>query len=484
MEITSIDRLFAGVLGTADDYVERRRAFLKEFSTDSLFINEYKVFSLLFSDIVRLKITPEYISAFLGFQRANLENDKSIELSNYGVSDNTDAYTEFSAFTVEKLKELQGITITTEDWMTAKEVVKMNYLNAELLKTLETGAEVLTSGKKIGNKTISGFSGSLSFVNQQLTKLDAIANRRGGGGFISTREMTEEEAAEELNPICGWGLPTLDENIGLIRETRMIGINAPTKGGKSRFSAFIQHNAHVNGVTTAIWSKENAQKGYEALLRARHFDYLYNQNTTDIGKRNLISDSMIVEKTLSPEMASMEEASWLDYRHNSNYGETIFFKDDNNLTIEDLIPTLDSLKDKYPDLKILVIDYLQLLSSRKGGRSSEEIISEGYQLTLAWLKKNKVAGIFPAQYKQETINNLGKLDPKDVQAMEMRTAASKSHEVLKAPDILLGLYGTQEMIDRGELIFLPMLSRVFAPFPAFGLDVDFGSCTFVQSQSF
>ena len=258
----------------------------------------------------------------------------------------------------------------------------------------------------------------------------------------------------------------------------MVSLLAPAKGGKSRMATFILHNAVVHGVNILMWSIENGYKGWEALIRARHFDYFCNQEIGDITQRKWVDDDMIRKGSLPPETKDMELASWTDLKSNHTYGRISSLDED--FDIDTFIEVIDNAV-KANDIKLICIDYLQLVQG-SGRASKQERVAEAYQKMLQYLKANKIAGIFPGQLKQTATGSLSKMDAADIVNTELRDAAGESYEVIKTPDVNLALYANVEELKQGRMRILSIPSRNHKQFDPIELNCELGSCTFVDAS--
>lgn len=472
--ISSEQIIFSGIIDPeCESHRDRRKNLITLFNDDTVFKNEYYViYKVIKDNSPNIKVDEKFISRYMSFNRADLLNSGCIDIGGYG---SDDAYAEFVKTTCDMLKELKEIKPTEQDFETALEDYRMTYITDRTVSALEESAMILTDGKRVGRTMYTGYDGVKHFMSQQFSKLDNIVEKSDRKGVIIYGQNEEDE--EEVAPsklVTTFGIEKLDENIGGLYEGDMLSLLAPPKGGKSRFATYVIHNALVNHKCNCVmWSLENGVAGWECLIRARHFEYKYNSDVTDIGSKNLIDDDMIKKDRLPAKIKEMEKASWIDLKHNEEYGRLASIDDEFN--VDTFLEILDEAVNAI-DAKLVCIDYLQLITGDKYG-SKNERIGMAYQKTLRYLKKKKIAGIFPAQFKQVSVTGLSK-NSEDIGTMEMRDSGAESAEVIRTPDINLGLYATEEELKEGYVKCVPIPSRTVKPFDPFDMIVDFGTSTY------
>ena len=122
---------------------------------------------------------------------------------------------------------------------------------------------------------------------------------------------------------------------------------------------------------------------------------------------------------------------------------------------------------------------MQLISAQGRRINKNERISEAYIKMLQFLKRRKVVGICPAQFKQNVVGELSAKSKDEIMNMELRDSAGESYEVIKTPDVNLGLYATPEELRNGFMQIISIPSRNSKPFEPISLYADLGTCTLV-----
>jgi hypothetical protein len=261
-----------------------------------------------------------------------------------------------------------------------------------------------------------------------------------------------------------------------IYEGEMISVLAPTKGGKSRFVTFVLHNAVISGTNVVMWSIENAYKGWECLIRARHFDYMHNSTESQQSKKLYINNEHILKDEMSDEIRTLERLSWYNLRTKEGYGKIANLDED--FHADTFLDTLDAAVQKV-GAKLVCIDYLQMLTggdSRYAQRNA--IIADAYMRVLQYLKNNKIAGIFPAQFKQIALDDFKRTKDEDFVSKELRDIAGESYEVIKTPDVNFALYASTSDLRDGNMTLLSVPSRNSKTFEPIKMFTDLGTCTF------
>ena len=471
--------IFSALFKQDQGVFRRKQEFLTSFNDAEIFRNEYFVFYQLIRNFPKVVPDEHFIRLYLQTNRAILQRSKFVDLASFRVGEN-DPYVEFVNSCLSLYRDCAKREVSDIEFYRSMEMYKMEYISRNSIQILEEAAIILSEGATIGRQSLSGYNDMRKYLKQRFLKLDNMVNKSERKGLITynyTDEEEEEENSGRLVQVSTFGIDKLDQATGGIYEGDMVSILAPAKGCKSRFSTYILHNAIVNhGTPVVMWSVENGYKGWEALLRARHFNWFYNRGITDTSQKRFIDADMIRKGILQGELAEMELASWTDLKYNTNYGR--FVNIDEDLNLDNFLDVLESAINEV-GAKLVCIDYLQLIQGGYGMQKNERIATAYIQL-LQFLKRKKVGGIFPAQIKQTVIDEILRTPEEELVSLELRDAASESYEVVKTPDVNIMLFGTQESISQGDMKILSVASRNIAPFKPIQLFVDAGSCTFAS----
>lgn len=475
--ISREDLIFASLFKSDEGVLERRQVLFEKIPNENIFSNEYYVFYLMIKSNMKLKYKESYLSVFLNSQKALLSKSSAINLAQYKFGEEGgDAFVKFGESCVRKFHSCVSLAVDDNDFCVALEEAKMNYIQMQTLTNLEIAAAILTDGARVGKKDLVGYKDMHSYLNLKMTQMDTLFDSDGSKGFIVyDGEQTVEQ--EEIKKIGNFGIAALDSKDICVMEGDMISLLAPSKGGKSKFSLFVQHQMVLQGISIVSWSIENGYRGWEAMMRARHFNHYYNSNISDVREQIVVTSEMIRKNQLQGKVKEMEAGSWLDLQTNPNYGKMLCI--DRPFTLDTFLDILERAVDTV-HARFVCIDYLQLIEGEKG-MTKAEAISKAYIRTLQFLKRKKIAGIFPAQLKQDAVNELSKIKPEKLGQAELRTGAGESYEVYKTPDMNLLLYGNSEALAEGRLMLALLPSRNVEPLDApIQLDTDFKTCTFLS----
>lgn len=464
-----------------ESVLNSREYLLHHFKDSEYFNNEWFIMHNLIKNFPRICCDVEFLTLYMQSNKANLQKEKGINLNDFTLGGDTeiDAYGEFVNHCCATLTECTSAEGNDSMFNLALEKYKMWYKYDKAGDLFSTGMEILSdSGVKLGRSILQGYDDAKNYVLEQFGNLDTLNQDNARRGIIvyGENEDTEKEEQSKAKFVSSFGIAPLDKATGGIYSGDMVSVLAPSKGGKSRFATFVLHNAVVNcGCNVVAWSMENGSEGWESLIRARHFDYMYNRSVLDAQTKKLINNDMIRKNTLVGDMKKLESASWLDLKYNTNYGRIANIDEDFNL--ETFLDVLDRAV-KRVDAGLICIDYLQLLTS-SNNKSSNDVIGEAYKKTLQFLKSRKIAGIFPAQFKQGSLSSFGSGDTNQ----ETRDIGGLSYEVIKTPDLNLGLYASIEDLRDGVAKIFSIPSRNSAPFEDINLYTELGACNFVVANN-
>lgn len=352
----------------------------------------------------------------------------------------------------------------------------------EAQKVYIQSSQILSEGLAIGSKKLVGFDDSYNYSRRKLAEIEGLIDKNSGSGFSSMRDiiLSEKDESSKSEKVTDFGeLEKLNELFGGIYSGMFYEILAPSKCGKSKLCARICHTAIVKyGTNVTVWAQEGGNEAWTAQMRAIHFDYTYNDDSMAMGDRKTgVSQDGILHSKLSPELAELESVSKLDLVANTSYGNVDYI--DRPFEVETFLEDIDTSV-KANNSKLLIIDYLQLIESANSRTSERERISKAYTSLLSYCKKNNIAVLTPAQYKQETIDNLSKSG--DTSKFEARTAGGGSSEVFRTPDVIIGLWASIEDLRNNRLTIMSVPCRVQKAYDEIPCYIDLASCRFISES--
>ena len=477
MLVGTSGKIFSGIYSKGNEVGvlgRRRQEMLMYFSTN-VFKDEFYVFYNLLKTSPKVTFLSErFLMLYMNTHKGTFVTNRNIDLNRFsGVAD---SYGEFATSCIEMYKEFENSDVISDDeFSLALEQYRLEYVNEQSIILMQDAAAIMTDGLTYNRRVLNGFDDMQNYMKRGLSTLENLNSGANHIGIFTYGVDEPEDTTEKLDTICKFGIEPLDEATGGITQGDMISILGVAKGGKSRFMTYIIHQCLVHGINCVVWSIENGIKGWQALVRARHFDYTYN-SSTDNENHAFINDNEIRKGSISGTKASKELASWTELRTNKSFGKLTVI--DEPFDIDTYIETLDAAVKK-GSAQVVAVDYLQLIGDSTGRMNKNERIAEAYQKTLRYLKANKIAGLFPGQIKQSSVSGLTTLNAEELASVETRDIAGESYEVVKTPDINIALVGSIEDIKMGHLKLISMPSRNSAPFAPVDLSVDFGASNFV-----
>lgn len=457
---------------------------LMSITNPQLFRDEnYILFSIFYfyrSKLRYIKIDGEFIKLFLNRNRGLLTRSKGyIDINAYGEVDGSTelGYIAGVVKHFNRLKTLPDITI--EDFETYFEKYLIEFKAIEAGKVFRQAQLILTDGLKIGRRQYFGFEDSQSYCKKKLAEIEGLVDQNMGSGFIKMSEVLMDEKPDNKKPILigDFGrIKPLNDAYGGIYTGMFYSFIAPPKSGKSKLSARLCYNtAILAGNNVTVWAQEGGHEAWSAQMRAIHFDYVYNTGTDLVDRKFGVTQEVIMHDSFkTDELRQLELSSKLDLASNQDYGSIDYI--DRPFNVETFIEDIDtSVKEN--NSKLVVIDYLQLIGSLTG-MTERERIAEAYKKLLTYCKKNNVAVMSPAQFKQESFDDM--IKKSSVDGADLRTAAGGSSEVLRTPDVLFALWASVDDIRNNSMKIISLPSRMNAAFPNINLRIDLATCQFIS----
>lgn len=470
------DRLIGSIIQKSELCRKNRNHIFGMFDSTVFRDENYLIYHTVykFRDTIPV-LDEEFLSIFLTQNMKVLEeaNGNYINLSAFSTGEDDERLSYIGAV-LNQFKRLQKFNVLGEDeFKLTCEKYRMIWLGIEASKIYEEASQILVNGVKKGRNTLVGYDDSKAFINKEFSRLEGVSSRDAGEGFVSMRGFNEDDDKKKSEKIADWGIDELDKHFGGIYTNNFISILAPPKNGKTKLCANIAHKVAVeNGNAVVVWAIEGGRRAFSSQLRAKHFDYMYNREITDISKKITgISAGVIKDNKYSNEkVKQLEIASREDLYNNPKYGEIMFIEKPCNA--ETFISEIDTAVQS-TGAKLVVVDYLQLISSTTG-KSERERVGDAYIAALKYCNEKNITFLSPAQYTQEVIKEIVKSNGNT----ELRTGGGKSGEVVKTPDINIALWATEEDLIRQQMSMLSIPSRSAEPFPKFDLRADLAVCNF------
>lgn len=481
------DKVMSAVVGgkSINSYAIGR---LVSSTTPKLFRDEnYIVFSIIYNYRDRIKnitIDSEFVSLYLDNNRKLIENSKGyIDIHAYGEVDGSETLGYITGVVKHFNRLCSMPNISQEEFDLNFEKYLIVFKAIEAQKVYVQSNQILTEGLKIGNKMLVGFEDSYNYSRRKLAEIEGLVDMNQGTGFTSMRDILMSQKDEGKKPvkIADFDkLEALTKHFGGFYTSNFYEVLAPAKAGKTKFCARVCHTAVVKfGNNVTVWAQEGGNEAWSAQMRAIHFDYTYNEGE-DFSNRKfgVDQDTILKDSFETDELRELELASKIDLASNTDYGNVDYI--DRPFEVETFLDEIDSSV-KANNSKLIIIDYLQLIGSSNSRMTERERISKAYKSLLNYCKKNNVAVLTPAQYKQDAIDALASKG--DTEDAEMRTSGGGSAEVFRTPDIIFAFWASTADIRNNRLKVLSVPCRFNKPFAEIPCYMDLSVCQFVSLDS-
>ena len=440
----------------------------------------FSIYYFYRSKLRYINIDAEFIKLFLNRNRNLLTRSRGyIDINSYGEVDGS-VELGYIAGVVKHFNRLKTLPdISVEEFETYFEKYLIEFKAIEANKVYRQAQIILKDGLKIGKRYYSGFNDSQSYCKKKLAEIEGLVDLSMGSGFIKMSEVLMEEKPDNKKPIKigDFGrLTHLNEAYGGIYTGMFYSFIAPPKSGKSKLSARLCYNiAIVAGNNITVWAQEGGHEAWSAQMRAIHFDEVYNTGADLVDRKFGVTQEVIIHDSFkTDELRQLELSSKLDLASNPEYGSIDYI--DRPFNVETFIEDIDaSVKEN--NSKLVILDYIQLIGSSTN-KNERERIAEAYKKLLEYCKKNNVAIISPAQFKQDSFDEM--IKKSSVDGADLRTAAGGSSEVLRTPDVLFALWASVDDIRNNSMKIISLPSRMNKAFPPINLYIDLAVCQFIS----
>ena len=503
-----MDDLLAHALGKGPKATENRRILYDNIDT-TLFTNEdYVIYLAMYG--LRNKgdnkptINLEYLNVYLTLHLDAIGvGRKKGYITNIEMLNDTDDPN--VAYIAEVLKQYQVLSANADN-------EDMIYdANDYLLKVQEflelyasiTGKSAFLKARDIimatdGNgKNPSGVQDAFDFARKEINRIETIINPDNGKGYVDAEDIDIFSDIAKPQHLANFDLlPILNDKqyLGGIYSDMFYNILAPTKGGKSKFCTRMVHSVLINGHNVTVWPYEGGIEMFLAQLYVVHAEWLNRDEANGkktaltggaLNQRMVLSDDYLLTSKDKATEEDIKKAELIkskvlyakeDLINSGRYGHLNFI--DKPLKLENFSDSLIEGIKVNNNSKMVMVDYLQLISSESNKLAKNQVISIAYQEALAFAKKYHCCFVSPSQMKQETMTALANL--KEGENFEMRTAAGESAEVVRTPDVNIGLYATEADLSNRIMKIVPFPSRISNLFPRTNIHHDLGLCLFSQ----
>jgi hypothetical protein len=464
----------------ADDVSKENRHFLFGQVSPKVFYNEnYILFNVMYNFKDKGIVPDEtFLKMYLN-RNIKLIRDSSDYIDvNAHANEDEDKFLAYVGVVLNEYRRIVQLPVLPhEEFKLVLEKYKVEWSSYEINKAYSQSKIILYEGVQTGRKFYQGYEDSVVYVKEKIADIEAILDHTTGAGFVNSRvsgiedtDMVQPELIGDFDLIH-----ELNKQLGGLYTSLFYNIMAPTKGGKSKFTARLFHNiAVVHGFNVSVWAHEGGYEAWWAQLRAIHYEYLYIRGKSDTERVVPLSQKDILYGNYPNEnVKALEEASRLDLFTNPEYGN--FYMIDRPFKVETFIDEIETSV-QLNDSKAVLIDYLQLIGWDSKNLSKSQAIGRAYQDLLAYAKKRNVLVMSPSQFTQEFMKEMA--HSREGASHEVRTAGGESSEIIRTPDVNIALYASTEDLIRKEMKIVSVPSRLCEPFPDIKLYVDLCSCVF------
>jgi len=472
------DTIIAGILGSSEVNVERRKRILSGYSPN-LFRNEhYAIYRVLWSfrnrDVV---LNEDLLTLHLLNNRKILDQKYSwLNLDDYPDIED-DPILGYINGVGKYFTRLLGETSISD--VAFDQALELYVSDFEMISTLD----LLSDTSKIlvdGDGKRQGFSDAGNHVKSGLAQIEGLVERNVGAGFVSIEDaiLNQDTVVEKSEMVCTWGdIDELNEAYKGIYTGNLYTVLAPPKAGKSKFGARCIYNAIKAGQNCVVWPVEGGIEYFTAQMRAIHFDEKVNEGITDpLSRITGVSQATILHDTFESEkIKEMERSTAIDLA-TGGYGKILFI--DRPFEVDTFINEIDTAVESI-GATFVFVDYMQLIGAGGTRLDKRERLEKAYPELLTYCKKANVAVMSPAQYTQEAIKSISKNKDGDD---ELRTAGGGSAEIIRSSDYVLAMWSSTEDLKNRRITFKSVPTRFHMPFNDFTVYADLGTCQFISEK--
>lgn len=380
----------------------------------------------------------------------------------------------FRQFLVAAFRTLSNEVVTIEEFRSASEMFIFNYRENQAQEIAFGMSQIMSpTGKEVKerskNRVYKGSTDMLTYFTNNSRVLKEYQERDRIKHSVIDEKWLAQELEQTDDSKTGqtitFGIKEIDDIMGHIRRSNMLGILGPAKGGKTRCAVYLAGRFLAAGYNVAVWPLEGDQKEWEAMLVANQ---IRGSNGVNISSKD------ILESTYDERIRQLVVASKTIMATDKTRGKLSFI---NGVAyIEEFIDVLQSHYDNENAFDVIIIDSMVHLLSKKGMTKSERI-SEGYEQLKNFIT-NMMAipavAVLPAQLKQIVIDTMRKHPD---ETMDI-TAGGESAATIRSPDYVVGLFSDKKERNANMMKFYDVAARHNGNFDDFYAHCELGCCWF------
>ncbi|MBR1455160.1 MAG: hypothetical protein IJ593_11065 [Lachnospiraceae bacterium] len=494
----SLEKIFAGItIGELDtnnplasDIVKAAKenyARMQANFPSNIFQDEYAILYDIMVGHKQPVTNANQISAIIDNNRDLVLDSPFVDLSRVSQLRNGNATTDdekveiFKQSITDTLKRLSNMYVTPDDFNSAC-IIFIDYFRNKYTEI--TGHNIVRimsdegyTESRPGKRRVSykGAEDAKVYWNERMKLLDELSETKKIRSVVIDNDwLIEEQKKENMpdeNALMTVGIKKIDETVGDLRRSNMLGILGPPKGGKTRFTNFLVQRALQLGLNVCVWPLEGTKEEWISMQLAA---FIARNHKVEID-----SKSILQRKYASPQEESLVKTARFEIVAKEGYGRLSFIE--GAAYCEDFISVIDTHYQTVNPFDVIVIDSPVNILSRTG-RQKTDRISSAYMELKAYISnrmKRPALAILPAQLKQDVVDNL-RAHPNETIDV---TAGSESSETIRSPDTVLGLFSSKEERASGFMKIYSVASRHSGSFDDFQIRTSLKCCYFYDTDN-
>ena len=490
--IESLDTIFGGVLvGAVEDgpmfneIIKTGRINYSRFTANfpsNIFQDKYAIFySILVSknikvfNIEQLKtIIDNNRDLILDSPYVNLDSMERVQNGNAAGDD--EKIEAMKLDMIDSFVELSNRFVSEDQFNSACEVYKDWFKNNFMLETAQNMTRIMSDAgfedaePNRRRQYYHGIDDCKKYYNKRVNILNEISNSDKLKVTVLDenwyRVQQQSEAMVDDKALMTVGIKKIDDSVGELRRSNMLGILGPPKGGKTRFTNYLVQRALSLGLNVCVWPLEGTSEEWIAMQKASYIARKYNVH--------LDSKKILQRKFGSEQEKTLVMSATLEMVADPSYGRLSFIE--SAAYVEDFLQILEAHYQNANPFDVIVIDSLVNILSRTG-KNKVDRISSAYMLLKSFISTGlpkPALAIVPAQLKQEVVDYL-RSHPNETLDV---TSGGESAETIRSPDEVLGLFSSKEERAAGFMKIYSVASRHSENFTDFQARAYLGCCHF------
>ena len=489
----SIKKIFAGVLvGAVEetnpkylDIIKTGQINLSRFTANfpsNVFQDEYAIFyEILTSQNVKV-FSIEQLRSIIDNNRDLILDSPYVDLAKLARIENGNQLTADDKIEAVKMNmvdimiELSNRYVSPEEFNSSCLIFIDYFKNQYMLSTGHNMVRIMSDDgyeERRPNKrkvTFAGFEDAKRYFNERMR----ILNELSDSGRVRTTVLNEEWWLEEQRKekttddkaLMTVGIKKIDEMMGELRRSNMLGILGPPKGGKTRFTNFLVQRALSLGLNVCVWPLEGTKEEWIAMQTAAYIARKHGAF--------LDSKAILQRKFETDQERSYVATAKFEMVTDQSYGQLSFIE--GAAYSEDFIQVLETHYENDNPFDVVVIDSLVNILSKTGKTKTDRISSAYMELKsfVANTLKRPALAIVPAQLKQDVVDFLRSHPNETIDV----TAGGESAETIRSPDEVIGLFSSKEERAAGFMKIYSVASRHSSAFDDFQIRTSLKCCHF------